>query len=169
MISLLHLNYSMKQILFIGALLIASTFSFAQQTKSVVGKWKMSKVLIEGITIDVDNPEATKKELAKQIEAESGQKPDPAMLDQIMEGMMAAFKDSYMEFKADGKVKLSGTTAGQTQIEEETYKVDYKTGIITTTGKDNKKQTMKFKFVGNNLVLDTNEGGKKTVITLKRA
>ncbi len=160
----------MKHILFIGALLIASTFSsFSQQTKSVVGKWKLSKVLVEGMTIDVENPEATKKELAKQIEAESGQKPDPAMLDQIMDGMMTAFKDSYMEFKADGKVKLSGTTAGQTQVEEETYKVDYKTGIITTTGKDNKKQTMKFKFVGNNLVLDTDEGGKKTILTLKRA
>lgn len=163
-------NFIMKHILFIGALLVASTFScFAQQSKSVVGKWKFAKVVADGITIDIDNPEATKKEVAKQIETQTGQKPDDATIDMAMEMMMAAFKDSYMEFKADGTLKMYGSMGGQSQVEEETYKVDYKAGTITTTTKNKKAETMKFRFAGNNLVLDTKEGGKPMVLTLKPA
>jgi hypothetical protein len=160
----------MKHILFIGALLVASTFTcFSQQSKTIVGKWKFAKVVADGMIIDIDNPEATKKELSKKMEDESGQKPDPAMVDMAMEMMMSAFKDSYMEFKADGKVKMSGTMGQQSQVEEATYKVDYKAGTITTTNKNKKVETIKFKFVGNNLVLDTKEGGKTVVMTLKPA
>jgi len=159
----------MKHILLIGAILLVSNFaSFGQQTKTVVGKWRISKIVTPELTIDVDNPAVTRKELEKQIEAGSGQKASAEMIDQAMEGIMAGMKDSYFEFKADGKVKMGGAMNTGGTVDDETYTVDYKAGTITVVSKGNKKEIFNFKFVGNDLILDITEEGKKSVLTLKK-
>ena len=159
----------MKQI-FLAAFLLVATYSVSfGQTASIVGKWKISKIVTPDITIDIEHPEVTRQALAKQIEAESGQKPDSAMMNMVMVGLLSSLDNAFFDFGSDGILKMNGGQGGNEKTESASYEVSYKDGIITSQSKQKGKQEMKFRFVNDLLVLETNDQGKKAEITLKKA
>lgn len=156
----------MKNILLAAFLLVTAAFNAnAQQNKSVVGKWKLVKLETPEITFDMENPAATRKALAAQIEAESGQKADSATLDMAMQSVFLSIGDMQFNFDTNGTVVMN---VGD-KNEKETYTVDYTKGILTTYSVEKKQtQVMQMSFVGDKLILNVDEKGKKTVLTLKK-
>ena len=139
----------------------------AQQAKSVVGKWKIVKVVTPDITLDTENIPATRKALAKQIAEDSGETPDSATLDLAVGSVIKALNNSFFDFSADGNLKIYSPEEGKE--ENETYKVDYATNTLTTfNAEKNETTVMKIAFVGDKLVLNVTEKEGKSTIVIKR-
>jgi len=158
----------MKYLLLSALLIISTTVSaHAQQAKSVVGKWKIVKVVTPEITLDTENIPATRKALAKQIAAESGETPDSAVLNMAVESVIKGLNNSFFDFGTDGTLKIYSPVEGKE--ETETYTVDYTTNTLTAVSKEKNETTvMKIAFVGDRLVMNITEKEGKSTIVVKR-
>jgi hypothetical protein len=155
----------MKRLLLVLTAAILSTCLYAQ-SPSIVGKWKVASVKAGGVDIDMENPASIKKMLADQIQKEGGQAPDSATLNMAYTMVTGVFEKMQFEFTQDGKGVISvPDETGTMRQETATYKVDYASGVLSTTSKENgkeKKEDMKIRFEGEYMWM-TKGNGQETI------
>ena len=143
------------------------------QTKSVVGKWKIASLQTPEMNIDLEDPASVRKMMSDQMEKGSGQKPDSAQLEMIVNMLTSTFRDLRMEFTSAGVANFTvPNPAGEAKSEKGTYTADYAKGVLTTTmkdGKQDKKETFNIRFEGDYLILGKTGEGSSETLKLKKA
>jgi hypothetical protein len=147
--------------------------TFAQNTNSVIGKWKLAKLATQdGTVYEIDNPAAMKKLLARQMKDESGTEPDSVALNLTYELVMPGFEAMTFAFTDNGKMTFTSMDDdGEIKTDITTYTANYKKGeIISKYTEDGEKveEVLKFKFSGAFLIIITDDGTEKTILTLKK-
>jgi len=156
----------MKRIFFF-AVLTALSFSVFAQEKSVVGKWKLTKLNSQGVTFNIEDPAQMKSELTKQFEA-SGQPVDSNMVNMVFNQLYLSLSTLTFDFGSDGKLLIDAKSEDAPKKEEENYTVDYTKGVITSKSKE-KEQKIGFKFEGETLILTVEDSpGKSSVLSFKK-
>lgn len=158
----------MKRVLLMMLVVLLGTGAVVAQQKSVVGKWKISKIRTEGMDLNLEDPAAIKKMISEQISKESGAAPDSASLEMAYAMTTSLFEKMRIEFTADGRLltRIVGPD-GKANNEEAKYKVNPKTAILTTTSKKDGKEMVeeqKVSFEGEYLVLEKKGQEAETVI-----
>ena len=163
----------MKRLTLIALLFIAGTVTALAQKNTVVGKWRPSSYIAEGMTVNLENPAETKKLLAEQMKKGTGTEPDSAQIEMIYNMVAGMISKMTLEFTDKGQAyvnvpDMAGT--GMPTADTSTYVADYSKGIFTTTSKNEdgtlKKETSKFSFEGELLVVENTDKGE--IIKLKR-
>ena len=161
----------MKRICLIAFLIVTGTVATFAQQKTMVGKWKLSSISTGGMNVNVDNPAETKKLLADQIKKGTGTEPDSAQVEMMYNMVAPMFSSMTLEFTDKGIAYYTiPSPAGTPTSDTASYVADYTKGTFTTTSKEedgtDKKETSKFSFDGELLVVENAEKGE--VIKLKR-
>jgi hypothetical protein len=160
----------MKQMVLVAFLFLAGIGSAVAQKNSIVGKWTISSFSGDGMEINLDKPEATKKALAEQLKGATGSEPDSAQVEMTYKMLSSVFSTMVFEFNADGKAIFQAAgPMGEAKSDTASYVVDYAKGTITTTSKEDgeeKKESGKIRFEGDLMVWE--QDGKKEIIRLKR-
>jgi hypothetical protein len=166
----LNKKQHMKRLTLIAFLIAAGTASALAQSKTLVGKWKLSSISTEGITVNVDNPAETKKLLAEQMK-KAGQPSDSAQIEMMYNMVAPMFSSMTIEFTDKGKAFFYVPGPSGATSDTASYVADYTKGTFVTTSKTEsgteKKETSKFSFEGALLVVENEEKGE--LIKLKRA
>lgn len=165
----------MKYLIQLFALFTLSFNLAAQQPGTVVGKWSIVKIKVDGLVLDPANPEKTKKDLAVQMEKDTGTKPSASEVNEAYEELLNAFTATTFEFTTDGKA-ITRTVDGDEKLEEVSkYTVDYTKGTLVTTTwykEDNytEKRSANIRFVNGLLVMKFEKSDDNSVeeMTLKR-
>ena len=160
----------MKRLTLIALLFVVGTMAAMAQKNTIVGKWKLSSYTGEGMTVNVDNPAESKKQLAEQMKKGTGTEPDSAQVEMIYNSIAPMFAAMTFEFTDKGKAFVTVPDAtGSSKTDTASYVVDYTTGTFTVTTKDagkDKVDSNKFRFDGELLAVETDKG---EVIKFKRA
>ena len=160
----------MKRLFLFALLAVMACGAAVAQKNSVVGKWKIASINVDGMDLDLENPASIKKMLTEQIQKESGQVPDSNTVNMAYSMMAQALEGMRLEFTAGGKGFFEmPNPMGATQKDTCSYTMDYATGIMKTVDtKDGKKEQMTFQFVGDYLVMTKQEAKGPEVVKLKR-
>src|SRR5215212_3115453 len=127
----------LQRSLLIVLVVIIGTASANAQKNSIVGKWKVASLNVEGLSIDLENPEATRKLLADQIQKESGKTPDSATISMAYNMMTMIFEGMRMEFTASGKgIYVIPDPSSGMKTDTANYTVDYTKGVLNTVSKE---------------------------------
>jgi hypothetical protein len=160
----------MKRLLLAGLVVLLGTVG-AMAQNSIIGKWKVASVNAEGMTIDLEKPENTKKLLAAQFAKESGKEADSATINQMYTMFTTVFQGMSIEFTKSGMGIFTMSNPRESGVKTDTarYTVDYAKGIMNTVSKEEgkeKHEQMNIKFEGEYLVMAKEEG---ETIRLKRS
>lgn len=163
----------MKKQLLLFVLTLVLAVSGSAQTKSVVGKWKIASLQTAEMNINLEDPQSIRKMMADQMEKGSGQKPDSAQLEMIVNMLTSTFRDLRMEFTAEGEANFTvpNPQGGEAKSEKGTYTADYAKGVMTTTMKEgatNKKENFNIRFEGDYLILGKTGDGPSETLRLKK-
>ena len=147
----------MKRLFIAGIVVLMAAGGVQAQSNTIVGKWKIASLQGGGLSLDLENPENTRKALAEQIAKESGKPADSATLAQTLTMFTSMFENMSLEFTKDGKgIYIMGDGMGGTKSDTATYTVDYAKGIVKTVSKEEgqaKNEEMTIKFEGDYLTM----------------
>ena len=160
----------MKRIVVGLFMALLCTTAVHAQSKSIVGKWKVASINVEGMNLDLEKPESIRQTIADQM-SKAGQTPDSATLNMMFTRLTSTFEGMQLEFTSNGKA-IYVMPDGQGSLKSDTaaYSIDNTLAEVNTVSKEDgveKKETMSFKFEGDYLVLTKKEKEGET-IRLKR-
>ncbi len=159
----------MKQ-LFVLFLSLAVVFSAQAQNKTIVGEWKISSFSGDGLSIDLENPSASKKALGEALKKEMGSEPDSSMIELTYNMLVPTFNSMSITFLNDGKaIYQSADKNGKIISDTASYTADLTKGLLTTITKEGeaeKKETGVISFENDLLVIRHDDRGE--TIKLKK-